>query len=135
MDDTGEATISEFGLRFECDERSVRQVRARLRGWCQRLYLPDDLLPDVLLAVSEAAANAVRHTGCDYFEVAARLTEESVIVVVSDPGPGDPDAPAGPGYGKDLIRKLATSVDFENIEPGTRVTMRFDRYALRSPGV
>jgi hypothetical protein len=61
--------------------------------------------------------------------VTAHLTEESLIITVSDPGPGDPNAIPGLGYGKDIIRHLATSVDFNDTAPGVRVTMRFDRYA------
>jgi anti-sigma regulatory factor (Ser/Thr protein kinase) len=94
----------------------------------EHLFLPDNLLPDVQLAVTEAAANAVRHARCDYFDVDARLTDERLIVSVSDRGPGNPHASPGLGYGKEIIRTLATSVEFEDTKPGTRVTMRFDRY-------
>jgi serine/threonine-protein kinase RsbW len=128
MGDTTHATISEFHVRLECEAQSVPQARAQLREWWQHLFLPDNLLPDVQLAVTEAAANAVRHARCDYFDVDARLTDERLIVSVSDRGPGNPHASPGLGYGKEIIRTLATSVEFEDTKPGTRVTMRFDRY-------
>jgi Histidine kinase-like ATPase domain len=44
----------------------------------------------VSVAVTEAAANAVLHRGCDYFEVTAHLTDESLIITVSDPGQAAP---------------------------------------------
>src|SRR5579859_6293538 len=130
MGDTAAKRVGEFCARLPCDPASVPQARRGLRDWFLRLRGDTDLLIDIQLAVTEAVANVVRHAGCDEFEVTARLTEESLIVAVSDPGPGRPRHDPGLGVGKEIIRKLAGSVAYHDTRPGTRVTMRFDRVGL-----
>jgi serine/threonine-protein kinase RsbW len=130
MADTTLASVGEFRARLACEAASVPQVRTRLRDWLQDVNIARHLLSDIQLAVTEAVANVVRHAGCDEFEVTAGLTEEMLIVSVSDPGPGRPQADPGLGVGREIIRKLTTSVTYEETTPGTRVTMRFDRHAF-----
>ena len=84
-------------------------------------------LTGMQLAVTEAVTNAVRHAGCEYFEVSARLSGKSMFV--ADRGSGW-EAKTGQslGLGIAIIQELAQAVDFEHTDPpGTRVTMRFDR--------
>jgi two-component sensor histidine kinase len=87
--------------------------------------MPADLIVNVGLAVTEAAANAVRHSGCDDFEVRGWTTGASLIVCVWDQGRGRAHPDPGGGLGIRIVRALAESVDFEDTHPGTRVTMRF----------
>jgi anti-sigma regulatory factor (Ser/Thr protein kinase) len=47
-----------------------------------------------------------------------------VIVCVSDQGRGSSEPTPDTGYGIVIIRALTDSVDFEDTQPGTRVTMR-----------
>jgi anti-sigma regulatory factor (Ser/Thr protein kinase) len=86
------------------------------------------VVSDVQLAVTEAATNAVRPSGCVEFVVQGRMNDATLIVAVWDQGPGQADPDPGGGLGKRIIRALAESVDFERTEPGTRVTMRFARH-------
>jgi serine/threonine-protein kinase RsbW len=114
-----------FRLRLPCEPASVPQARAQVRKWCQELAIPDRLLADVLLAVGEAAANAVRHSGAAELETRGWTSETSLIVCVSDHGRGLPDHTPDTGYGLAVIHALTESVEFEDARPGTRVTMRF----------
>ena len=124
--DTPNASESaSFRRRLRCEPASVPHVRARVREWCHELGIPDDLLPDVLLAVTEAAANAVRHSGAADFEIRGWTSEASLIVCVSDHGRGRGEPSPETGYGLDIIRALSESAEFEDAQPGTRVTMRW----------
>jgi serine/threonine-protein kinase RsbW len=96
-----------------------------VREWCQALGLRHDTVADIQLAVTEAAANAVRHSGCDEFEIRGWVEGPSLTVCVSDGGRGLREPDPGAGLGIPILRQLAESVDFEATEPGTRVTMRF----------
>ncbi len=89
------------------------------------MRMPADLIANVGLAVTEAAANAVRHSGCDDFEVRGWASDAILTVCVWDQGRGLDDPDPGAGLGIRIIRALAESVDFEDTHPGTRVTMRF----------
>jgi anti-sigma regulatory factor (Ser/Thr protein kinase) len=86
-----------------------------------------DVVADVQLAVTEAATNAVHHSTCVDFEIQGRIGDAAVTVSVWDQGRGRSDPQPGAGLGTRIIRALAASVDFEDTEPGTRVTMRFHR--------
>lgn len=89
------------------------------------MQMPADLIANVGLAVTEAAANAVRHSGCEEFEVRGWTTDAILTVSVWDHGRGLDDPNAGAGLGIRIIHALADSVVFEDTHPGTRVTMRF----------
>lgn len=93
--------------------------------WCQALGLHHETVGNIQLAVTEAAANAVRHSGCDDFEIRGWTSDLTLTVCVWDQGRGLPDPDPGAGLGIRIIRALAESVDFEATQPGTRVTMRF----------
>jgi len=100
-----------------------------VREWCHQLLIRGDLVADVLLAVTEAAANAVRHSACVDFEIQGWTRHATLIVSVWDRGRGRGEPDPGAGLGTPIIRALADSVDIEDTQPGTRVTMRFPRRA------
>lgn len=83
------------------------------------------MIADIQLAVTEAAANAVRHSGCDEFEVRGCAGDLSLTISVRDRGHGLREPHPGAGLGLRILRALAESVEIEATEPGTRVTMRF----------
>jgi anti-sigma regulatory factor (Ser/Thr protein kinase) len=64
-------------------------MRLELRAQLDLTRLPDDQLEDLILAASEAAANAVEHacfTTLPFFDVLAEVGEGWVRVVVQDHG-------------------------------------------------
>lgn len=121
------AVLANLHIRLPCEPASVPQARSRLGDWCRQAWIRGDVVADVQLAVTEAAANAVRHSACDEFEIQGWIRHAALIVSVSDQGPGRGDPEPGLGVGITVIRALADSVDFEDTHPGTRVTMRFPR--------
>jgi anti-sigma regulatory factor (Ser/Thr protein kinase) len=107
----------------------VHEARARVASWCAERGIGGDLVVDVQLAVTEAAGNAVRYSGCTTFQVDGWVRGQSVIVSVWDTGVGLDSPAPGLGVGWKVIRSVAASVDIEHTHPGRRVTMRFDRPA------
>ena len=83
----------------------------------------------VVLAVNEAAANAIEHGYRDGatagVEVRARLEDESLVVVVRDRGTWR-DGPIDPtrGRGLEMMRMLMDAVDVQAGMTGTTVTLR-----------
>src|SRR4051794_20935593 len=114
-----------FHMRFPCEPTSVPQARTHLRDWCHEARIRGDVVADVQLAVTEAAANAVRHSDCADFEIQGRMSGATLIVLVWDQGRGRGDPEPGAGLGTGIICALADSVEFEDTQPGTRVTMCF----------
>lgn len=98
---------------------------SRVSEWCRAARLCRDRILDIQLAVTEAASNAVLHSGCTEFEVRAAISGGSLIISIAERGTTQDDAGPGLGIGIAIMRRLAQSVDFEHTQSGTRVTMRF----------
>lgn len=108
---------------------AARQIIAAL--------LPPEMLEhergdDVILAVSEAVTNAVRHAYDDpggRIHVSARRSVDQLLITVSDHGRGlgSPSPAPGLGLGMGLIETVADRAVFRaNRAGGTTVEMRFD---------
>ncbi len=108
----------------------LRQAaRASLRG------VADEVADDVVLALNEAATNAVLYgsSGDRPIQVRVQVHDDWVEASVLDHGPeppaglpvaADPDElPAG-GRGLWLLRRLVDEVRLERVKLGTRVTLR-----------
>ena len=94
-------------------------------------------MPNVALAVSEAAANAMAHayprgvTGD--VDLWASVDDDALTVVLRDYGAGPPrDAGRCGGRGIGVMRAACDSCQVEPARPGTCVRMRF---RLHSAGV
>jgi len=106
-------------------------LRRAVRRWAAAAALEPDRSDDLLLALGEAAANAVEHayrdgaTGDWTYEV-ARGGDGSLSVVVEDWGSWRPP-PADPGFrgrGVESVRHLSEEVDIERGDTGTTVRFR-----------
>jgi anti-sigma regulatory factor (Ser/Thr protein kinase) len=122
-----ESRSAELHAQLPCEAASVPEARARVTEWCADKGLSPDLLVSVQLAVTEAASNAVRHSGCTTFQLDGWLRHQSVILSIWDSGSGLDTPDPGVGVGSKVIFGVATSVDVEHTHPGRRVTMRFTR--------
>ena len=131
-----------LSLTLGTEERIHRQIgaergqiallRADLRAWMVSHAVDPDCLDAVLLACSEAVANAIEHGYRDNpfgtIEVVATMTEEAVEVRVTDHGTwSGPMADVGRGRGLQLIRESMDQVLFDRSGDGTTVTMRRGR--------
>jgi anti-sigma regulatory factor (Ser/Thr protein kinase) len=115
----------DFQLSLPCEPASVPRARAWVSEWCHAARLCPDRIPDIQLAGTEAASNAVLHSGCREFEVRAAMSGGSLVISVADSRTVPDDTGPGLGMGIAIMRKLAQSVDIDRTHSGTRVTMRF----------
>jgi len=106
-----------------------RTARAYLRG------VSDEVADDVVLALHEAATNAVLYgsRGGQAIQVGVHVIDDWVEATVLDHGPQPPaglpaDADPGElragGRGLWLLRRLMDEVRLERVKLGTRVTLR-----------
>lgn len=95
--------------------------------------VPTQVADEMLLAVDEAATNAILYGsgGGDPVEVAVRVREGWVEATVLDHGPTKPPRPlsatdrlSGGGWGLWLLCCLVDEVRLERVERGRRVTLR-----------
>jgi anti-sigma regulatory factor (Ser/Thr protein kinase) len=103
-----------------------------------RVYLEgvsDEVADDVVLALNEAATNAVLYgsSGDQPIQVAVHVNHHWVEASVLDPGPepsaslpaaADPDQLRADGRGLWLLRRLVDEVRLQRVKHGTRVTLR-----------
>jgi serine/threonine-protein kinase RsbW len=79
-----------FSHSFPASPAELAGLRERLRAWLDEHGVGDEIERAVVLAVSEAAANAVEHGyGCDgtgIVTVMARLVDDRLEVTVRDEG-------------------------------------------------
>jgi len=122
-------------LTLPARPENVAVIRHVLGAFAEALRLPDSLVEDLRLAVTEACTNVVRHAYAPGspgpVEISLRPDEDVVKVVVADRGRGvgtSADA-TGPGLGLPLIAAIADTVDLEPVAGGgCRVAMTFSRH-------
>jgi anti-sigma regulatory factor (Ser/Thr protein kinase) len=116
----------------------IREVRRFVGSFLADVRAPVDTSADVLLAVSEAAANACRYgrrsETWSEMRIQCRLERPDVIVTVSDEGSGFdpagfevtrmPDPFASGGRGLFLMQELMDEVSTSSSEEGTTVTLK-----------
>jgi anti-sigma regulatory factor (Ser/Thr protein kinase) len=118
----------------------VAVVRHVLGAFVEALRMPEELIEDLRLAVTEACTNVVRHAypagAPGSVEITVEPREEEVLIVVADHGRGigTSSDTTGPGLGLPLIAALAASVDLQSAPgAGSRVAMTFPRHSA-APG-
>jgi serine/threonine-protein kinase RsbW len=115
---------------FDAVADSVPEARLRLRAWCDAIHVGDPVQGDLLLAVTEAAANAVQHAYPDgrpgTFSLDARREAGHLVITIRDEGVGmGHAAPSrGGGLGLEIIGRLFPDFALSEADPGTRVTIR-----------
>ena len=106
----------------------VRLVRKDLRRWLEQAGVPAEGVNEVILACSEACANAVEHplrSERPLVEVEAALDGRELELRVRDFGIWR-EQPASPMHGRGLhiIRKLMDSLDVRRTAQGTELVIR-----------
>jgi anti-sigma regulatory factor (Ser/Thr protein kinase) len=128
-DTRGPAPLS---IRLPAIPASLAVIRGHLRSWLPTALVNPAAAAEVLLAVGEAAANAVEHavrgaTREVIVEVTAQATSTGLALTVKDNGrwhapPGS--APSRRGHGSKLMKALVDTVTITPTPQGTTVEMR-----------
>jgi anti-sigma regulatory factor (Ser/Thr protein kinase) len=121
-----------LNIRLPAIPASLAVIRAHLRSWLPTARVNPSAAADVLLAVGEAASNAVEHAvraaGRDVvLEVTARATNTGLALTVSDNGRWHAhprSAPSQRGHGSRLMKALVDTVTITPTPQGTTVEMR-----------
>lgn len=124
------ARTDSYSIRFPADPVQVALFRHGLDRWLQGLRWPDEERVDVLLAISEACTNVVRHAyplgAGGEVEVTGRLVLEPehrrLAVTVRDTGNWRPGTD-GQGFGLLTMRACMNRVTIRHGEDGTAVTL------------
>ncbi len=123
------------------DLASIAVVRAAVKEALEASGWPGDAAQRVVLATSEATANAVEHGSLagELVEVVYQVTETEATVRILDSGgecpwvaaqpPSPPDAHAPRGRGMTLIHALAQRVEARQAGRGTELRLEFSRSA------
>jgi serine/threonine-protein kinase RsbW len=135
-DDAADPAASDVRLTLPARAENVAVVRHVLGAFAEALMLPDTVIEDMRLAVTEACTNVVRHAYADGepgpVEILIRPTGDVLQVIVSDAGRGlgPSDDTTGPGLGLPLIAALTHTLEIEPAgNAGSRLRMSF----LREP--
>jgi GAF domain-containing protein/anti-sigma regulatory factor (Ser/Thr protein kinase) len=117
-----------LALRLPADPPVLSSLRRSLRRWLEALGATELETYDVLVAVTEAAANAVEHAygpGDASFDVEAVMSDEGeVCVVVRDEGRWRPPRGHNRGRGTLLMQELMDHFEVATGDGGTEVRMR-----------
>jgi anti-sigma regulatory factor (Ser/Thr protein kinase) len=117
-------------IRLPAIPASLAVIRAHLRTWLPIARVNPCAAAEVLLAVGEAASNAVEHavrrTAHNVeLEVTARATDTGLALTVKDNGHWQPPRrSAQRGHGSRLMRALVDTVTITPTPQGTTVEMR-----------
>jgi serine/threonine-protein kinase RsbW len=142
-----DSTTSRVSLTLDSSLDSVNKVEQAAEDYAQRAGFDEDTVPNIAMAVREAAINAVVH-GNSYspdklITASFETTEAAIIIRIADQGPGldpdtvpDPLAPEnilrGSGRGIFLIRAFMDEVNFRQLHPGTELTLIKNRTPAQS---
>jgi serine/threonine-protein kinase RsbW len=130
-------------LRIPARAEYIALARLALSGLAEIVSLPEELLADLKLALTEAVSNSVRHAygeGDGFVSVSYELRGGSLAVEVVDDGEGfDPDRPpelegeelSEGGLGIAIIRTIADDFELDS-RPGVRGSrLRFSKRLQR----
>ena len=113
-------------VAFPARPESSPRLRRALRAYLERLRFERSHVDDVILAVGEAAGNAIEHAyrgGAGTVNVRAFVDGRQLVVEVCDCGhwrlDGDPER----GRGLGIMRALVDHVSIESTHGGTRVRL------------
>jgi anti-sigma regulatory factor (Ser/Thr protein kinase) len=116
-----------FAMRLDDSPEGLRPMRHRLHAWLDLRRCSADDADAVVLAVNEAAANAIEHGYHDAngpVEVSGDMVDGALRISILDHGnwrTGHPDPTRGRGL--PLMRTLMDDVAIERLDPGTRIVL------------
>ena len=133
-----DSTTSRVSLTLDSSLTSVDKVERTAEDFAVRAGFDEDTVPNIAMAVREAAVNAILHgnayDSAKQITASFETTADALIVRIADQGPGldpetlpDPLAPEnilrGSGRGIFLIRAFMDEVHFRQLNPGNEITL------------
>lgn len=121
---------SDYRERFPAKPNELRRVRASVRSWAEKQDLGPALVQDLVIAVSEAAANSIRHAYRDTengpIEIRISHRHEFIDVGVIDNGKwkGSLDEVGDPGLGRSIMRAVTDDLQIRTGADGTWVSFK-----------
>jgi anti-sigma regulatory factor (Ser/Thr protein kinase) len=122
-----ERPVTNLTLRLPAKPHALAVLRARVRDFLQDAGVSEDAARELLVALGEAAANAIQHPiapTAPFIDIELRTSAEEVVATVRDFGQwnrnGDDD---NRGWGMPLMEAL-TNVEIGEHSGGTVVTLR-----------
>ncbi len=123
--------------RLPATESSLVLLRRGLSAFLRGAALSDDERYDLLLAVGEAASNAIEHAGDPsepFVDVVAQVGDAGITITVCDHGQWR-DATPGTYRGRGLaMMRVLVDTTIDAGATGTTVTLRSHRPAAPAPG-
>lgn len=132
-------------LDQEFGETTLRVLRETVLAHATDAGMPEGRALDVMLAVHELAANAVKHGG-GTGHLRMSVTNGELICQVSDPGPASSGLPRSstpaartspwpyePGHGLWLVRQVADHISVNSGPAGSQIIVAFTMLRSRVP--
>lgn len=128
-------------LIFQSDPENISLVEKFLIDLGEEYHFSDDTMNSLMIAITEAANNAILHGNKSNPEKKVKLnsslTDNLLVISISDEGKGfdpgkvpDPLAPENllktNGRGVFLMKEIMKSVDYRFTQEGTTVTLTFE---------
>lgn len=129
MDQTGQDRTEFWQLSLPAEATQLHELRQQLRRHIAGLPIPPQRQAETVLAVDEAAANAVQHAYAagrpGQIELTVWTEPDALCIQVCDHGRWPAEAPPpSPGLGITLMHRLVDGVLIEHGDSGTRVLLR-----------
>ena len=124
---TSDLDVTPLHVHVLAHPRVLRSVRLALSQWLARAGVAESEASDLLLAVNEAAANAIEHAydpGDGDVQLDAERVGPFVAVRVRDSGTWRPARPVGGGLGMQLMQRLVDECTITPGPDGTTVELR-----------
>lgn len=131
MSEAATAHVEYVHRAWQAHPRQLARIRAEVRRWLTPLTLPADAKQDLVLAVSEAASNAIEHaytstTPDGTVELTFWTEAGALCIEIVDRGHWKTPStqPDGRGRGLPIMRTLVEFVMIHYDTRGTRVLLR-----------
>lgn len=122
------SSLGVLEIRLPARPDSIPVLRQRVRMWLEEARASEREVFEVLLATTEAFANAVAHPHeptCDLVDVEGSLIDGCVTISIRDYGTWQSQVARNEGgLGLVMIEALMDTVEVESAPDGTTVTMR-----------
>lgn len=116
-----------FEASLPPDLARLRKLRHDLAEWLASVHVPPSRRDAIVLAIHEAAANAIVHA-CSGVTIKGARDPDKVILVVANSGRwrGPRSEDLGPGRGLTLMQALTSQLEIHAESGRTTIRMRVD---------